>query len=115
MSSQPPAGSLPPGEPDPLDPGGSEARDVLGWQRTTLTMLAVAVACARHTWSILGAYALLPMGLLVLASAWTLGDGWHRYDEDREGIEQASGVPTFLVAGTVALIAGIEVVYLLRR
>ncbi|WP_181309485.1 hypothetical protein [Nocardioides campestrisoli] len=42
--------------------------------------------------------------------------GWvYRPGEDREGVEQASGVPTFLIAGTVALIAGIELVYLLRR
>ena len=43
--------------------------------------------------------------------------GWvYRSGEDApEGVEQASGVPTFLVAGTVALIAGIELVYLLRR
>lgn len=107
MSESP--GERPPGVPDPLDPGGSEKRDLMSWQRTTMLLVAVGAASARHSWSSAGVYALLPLGLSLLVAAWVLGEGWRRYDEDREGIESTPGGPTFVLAFSVALVAAVEV------
>jgi uncharacterized membrane protein YidH (DUF202 family) len=104
----------PPGVPDPSDPGGSENRDLMGWQRTTMALVAVGAASARHSWSTAGVYALLPLGLMLLVAAWVLAEGWRRYDEDREGIETTPGGPTFVLAATVALTAAVELHHMAR-
>ena len=112
--SQPSSGR-PPGVPDPHDPGGTEGRDLLTWQRTTLALVTLGAASARHTWSGVGIYALVPLGLMLLVAAWVLAEGWRRYDEDREGVETTPGGPTFALAASVALAAGTEVYYMLGK
>ncbi|WP_193605146.1 DUF202 domain-containing protein [Nocardioides dongkuii] len=99
------------GRSDPPVP--SDERTTLAWERTALTLFAVVAATAKHTWSVLGPTALLPLVPLALLSVWVVVEGWRRYDDDRYyRVYRAIGGPTFALALTVALAAGLEVVHL---
>ncbi|WP_122816148.1 DUF202 domain-containing protein [Nocardioides pantholopis] len=94
----------------------SDERTTLAWERTALTLLAVGVGTARHTWSELGAAALVLLVPIVLLTLWVLGEGWRRYDDDRASrVYRPIGGPTFVLAGTTALLAGLEAAHLLTR
>lgn len=100
------------GRPRPDVP--SDERTTLAWERTAMTLVAVIAGTAAHTWSLLGPVALLPLIPLTLLSVWVLVEGWRRYDDDRYyAVYRAIGGPTFALAATIALVAGLEAVHLL--
>lgn len=102
------------GRSDPPVP--SDERTTLSWERTALSLFAVLAAVAKHTWSSLGLAALLPLVPLALLSIWVLIEGWRRYDDDRYyRVYRAIGGPTFAMALTTALAAGLEMAHLFAR
>ncbi len=102
------------GRPDPPVP--SDERTTLAWERTALAVFGVVAAIAKHTWAEFGPAALVPIAPLALVSTWVVVEGWRRYDDDRYyRVYRAIGGPTFVLAGTIALAAGLEVAHLLVR
>ncbi|AWB92174.1 hypothetical protein [Aeromicrobium chenweiae] len=70
-------------------------------------------ATAKHTWSVLGPAALLPLIPLGLLSVWVVIEGWRRYDDDQYyRVYRAIGGPTFVLALTTALAAVLEAIHL---
>ncbi|MCD4526878.1 DUF202 domain-containing protein [Nocardioides sp. cx-173] len=109
-------GSHAPGEGRPRPGAGKEddIKTTLAWERTAMALLVVAVATARHTWSLLGPAALLPVAGLMALTAWVLAEGWRRYDDDRDYRHyRAIGGPTLMLAATTVLMATIELIHLL--
>ncbi|TGN31540.1 DUF202 domain-containing protein, partial [Aeromicrobium chenweiae] len=53
-------------------PVPSDERTTLAWERTALALFAVVAATAKHTWSVLGPAALLPLIPLGLLSVWVV-------------------------------------------
>ena len=94
-----------------------DIKTTLAWERTAMALLVVAVATARHTWSLLGGAALVPVAGLTIIVLWVLAEGWRRYDDDRRDRRhyRAIGGPTFVLAATTALVAATELVHLIAR
>ncbi|MBC2931453.1 DUF202 domain-containing protein [Nocardioides sp. zg-1228] len=94
-----------------------DIKTTLAWERTAMALLVVAVATARHTWSILGPAALVPVAGLTVLTLWVLAEGWRRYGADRRDRRhyRAIGGPTLVLAATTALAAATELVHMVAR
>ncbi|NPC98930.1 DUF202 domain-containing protein [Nocardioides sp. zg-DK7169] len=108
--------SSPQSDDDGVSVGGPlsvDDRTTLSWERTAMALVVVAAGTARHTWSELGAAALVPLVPMMLLSFWVLAEGWRRYDDDLYfRVYRAIGGPTFLLAATTALTAAVEASHL---
>lgn len=99
-----------------VDPGVSNERTALAWQRTGLSILASAAIVARLTWSELGVLAAVLLGGSVLLSGWVFWESRARYAHDA-GTQARAGArggraPAAIVAA-FALIAMAELTALL--
>ncbi|MRJ77620.1 hypothetical protein GEV29_13830 [Aeromicrobium sp. SMF47] len=83
----------------------------MAWARAALALFALVAALAKHTWSVLGPTALLPLVPLALLTVWVVAEGWRRYDDDRSyRVYRAIGGPAFIVLGPTALAATLELI-----
>jgi uncharacterized membrane protein YidH (DUF202 family) len=65
--------------PQVWDPGLQPERTSLAWQRTALALLGVGLLVPRVAWATLGAWSLVPSGLVVAAAVAVLAAGFRRY------------------------------------
>ena len=99
------------------DPGLSNERTALAWQRTALATTAGAAIMARLTFGELGVPALITLGAALALSGWILVESRARYHHHTGGRERAlerGGFAALVLAVAVVLMALTELVALLR-
>lgn len=100
------------------DPGISNERTALAWQRTALSLIAGSAIVTRLTWSTLGLWALAILSAVTLLSLWVFVEGTGRYSHDagirarprsrggRAPLVLASGAGLLSASEILAFIAG---------
>lgn len=100
------------------DPGLQPERTSLAWQRTSLAFLGLGLAVPRVAWPVLGAWSLLPAGVVLAAAVAVLVVSHRRYRQAHRVLTGGHGrlhdgrLP-LLVALTALLLAGLALVLLL--
>lgn len=99
-----------------VDPGASNERTALAWQRTALALIAAAAIMARLTGSTLGTLAGVALGAAMVLAGWVFVESWARYSHDAgtrsRGRPRGGRAPAALAVAT-ALIAFTELASLL--
>ncbi len=100
------------------DPGASNERTALAWQRTALALLAAAALLSRLTLDTLGPVALVSLGVALPLTGWVLVESRLRYlDQTAQRPRRRPRGGRFPTALTVALlvIAATELAALAAR
>jgi uncharacterized membrane protein YidH (DUF202 family) len=89
------------------DPGISNERTALAWQRTALSLIAGAAVLGRLTFDRLGVLAVVALGVSVLLALWVLTESRGRYAHDA-GVRlrdrsRGGRAPAALAAATVVV------------
>ncbi|MCR1783239.1 DUF202 domain-containing protein [Nocardioides carbamazepini] len=93
------------------DPGEANERTALGWQRTSLSLVAGAAIMARLTVDALGLAAVLPLAAALILGLWVFAESRARYDHDagtRDRARHRGGRAPLSLAIATALIAATE-------
>jgi uncharacterized membrane protein YidH (DUF202 family) len=101
-----------------VDPGASNERTALAWQRTALSLAAGCIAMARLTWSALGAITLVPLVGAGVLAVWVFVESRRRYAHDagtRSRGRARSGRAPFALVGSSILVAVCEIAALLAQ
>ena len=97
--------------PSPSDPGFSNERTALAWQRTALASLAGAAIVTRLTWTSLGLLAVVPLLVASVLAAWVFlvsGARYaHRAAVSRGRCRHSGGAPLALTIA-IAILAASE-------
>ena len=100
------------------DPGVSNERTALAWQRTALSLIAASAVIARLTWSRLGVVAVAALTVATLLSLWVFVESRGRYAHDAgsgsRGRSRGGRAPAAVAVAT-ALIAVTELASLVPR
>lgn len=98
------------------DPGLSNERTALAWQRTALALIAATAVMARLTWSRLGPLAAVTLTVALVLALWVFFESRGRYAHDagtRSRARPRGGRAPAFVATTVTLLAVTELAALL--
>lgn len=101
-----------------VDPGTSNERTALAWQRTALSLVAACAALARVTWDVLGFSALVIQAVAAALALWVVLESRRRYaGGSGESVRphRRDGAAPLALAGSALLIGATELAALALR
>ena len=100
-----------------VDPGTSNERTALAWQRTALSLVAACAAMARVTWDALGFSALVIQAVAAALALWVVLESRRRYADGsgEHACHRRDGAVPLALAGSALLIGATELAALVLR